>query len=176
MRIRVATSRDQDAVREVHQCAFGEDEREIVSELAVWLLSEETTPTTISLVAECDGAVVGHAAFSPVTMATNENAQGYILAPLAVKPDFQGQGVGSQLVESGRQKLEHLGVHILFVYGDPAFYSRFGFQADAADRYIPPYKLQYPFGWQACIVNECNISETPCEITCVTSLSDPKLW
>ena len=176
MRILVATSREQDVVREVHQCAFRKDEREIVSELAVRLLSEETAPPTISLVAECDGVVVGHAAFSPVTIASNENTQGYILAPLAVKPDYQGRGVGSQLIENGKDKLVRSGVHILFVYGDPAFYSRFGFRADAADRYIPPYRLRYPFGWQAYLVNESSVLETPHEITCVTSLCDPKLW
>jgi putative acetyltransferase len=86
--IRVATSLDRDDVREVHLCAFPEGDKQIVSTLAVNLLSEETSPKTISLVAEADGAVVGHIAFSPVTVFNNKSWQGYILAPLGVKPEY----------------------------------------------------------------------------------------
>jgi len=176
MSIRLATSLDRDDVRDVYLSAFPEGEREIVSKLAVNLLSEETTPQTISLVAETEGAVVGHVAFSPVTIDNNENFQGYILAPLGVKPDYQRRRIGSKLIESGMQQLAVMGVHILFVYGDPKYYGRFGFSADAADRYTPPYRFHYPFGWQAITLNECRIEESPVKIACVTSLCDPELW
>ena len=176
MSIRIATSLDRDDVRDVHLCAFPEGEREIVSKLAINLLSERTTPQTISLVAETEGAVVGHVAFSPVTIDNNENLQGYILAPLGVKPDYQKRRIGSKLIESGMQQLLKMGVNILFVYGDPEYYSKFGFSVDVADRYTPPYKLQYPFGWQAIVLNEYNIAESSINIACVTSLCDPELW
>ena len=176
MSIRIATSLDRDDVRDVHLYALPESEREIVSKLAINLLSERTTPETISLVAETEGAVVGHVAFSPVTIDNNENLQGYILAPLGVKPDYQKRRIGSKLIESGMQQLLKMGVNILFVYGDPEYYSKFGFSADVADRYTPPYKLQYPFGWQAIVFNECNITKTSISIACVTSLCDPELW
>jgi len=176
MSIRIATSLDRDDVRDVHLCAFPEGEREIISKIAINLLSERTTPQTISLVAETEGAVVGHVAFSPVTIDNNENFQGYILAPLGVKPDYQKRRIGSKLIESGMQQLLKMGVNILFVYGDPEYYSRFGFSADVADRYTPPYKLQYPFGWQAIVLNEYTIAESSTNIACVTSLCDPELW
>lgn len=176
MSIRIATSLDRDNVRDVHLCAFPEGEREIVSKLAINLLSERTTPETISLVAETEGAVVGHVAFSPVTIHNNENLQGYILAPLGVKPDYQKRRIGSKLIESGMQQLLKMGVNILFVYGDPEYYSKFGFSTDVADRYTPPYKLQYPFGWQAIALNECSIAKSSVNIACVTSLCDPELW
>jgi putative acetyltransferase len=176
MHIRIATSLDQDNIHSVHWSAFAEVEREIVSKLAINLLSEETTPQTISLVAEIEGAVVGHVAFSPVTIDNNENLQGYILAPLGVKPDYQKRHIGSRLIESGMQQLLKMGVNVLFVYGDPEYYSKFGFSADVADRYTPPYKLQYPFGWQAIVLNECDIEKSSINIACVTSLCDPELW
>jgi len=176
MSIRIATSLDRDNVRDVYLCAFSEGEREIVSKLAINLLSERTAPQTISLMAESEGAVVGHVAFSPVTIDNNENLQGYILAPLGVKPDYQKRRIGSKLVGSGMQQLLKMGVNILFVYGDPEYYSKFGFSADVADRYTPPYKLQYPFGWQAIVLNECNIVQSSIGIACVTSLCDPELW
>ena len=59
MNIRIATNQDRDDVQRVHLCAFPQGEREIVSKLAIDLLSEKTTPQTISLVAETDGAIVG---------------------------------------------------------------------------------------------------------------------
>jgi GNAT superfamily N-acetyltransferase len=73
------------------------------------------------LVAETEGIVVGHVAFSPVTIDNNENFQGYILAPLGVKPDYQNRRIGSKLIESGMQQLSRMGVDILFVYGDPKY-------------------------------------------------------
>ncbi len=176
MHIRIATSLDLDDVRGVHLCAFPDGEREIVSKLAINQLSEETTPQTISLVAETDGTVVGHVAFSPVTIDTNENLQGYILAPLGVKPEYQKRCIGSKLIESGMHRLLEMEVNMLFVYGDPKYYSRFGFNVDASARYIPPYKLQYPFGWQAITLNECNIATSPVKLTCIASLCDSELW
>ena len=176
MHVRVATSLDREDIRSVHWSAFAEDEREIVSTLAVNLLAEESTPQTISLVAETDGIVVGHVAFSPVTIDNNANRQGYILAPLGVKPDYQKSRIGSDLIESGMQQLSGMGVGALFVYGDPGYYSRFGFTVGAAERYIPPYKLQYPFGWQGIILNELSTGKSPVNITCVTSLCDPEMW
>jgi len=175
MHIRVAASLDRDDIRSIHLSAFPEGEREIVSKLAVNLLSEKTTPRTISLVAETGGAVVGHVAFSPVTIGS-ENFQGYILAPLAVTPDYQKRRIGSQLVRSGMQRLSEMGVGVLFVYGDPKYYSRFGFSVAAAERYIPPYRLQYPFGWQGIALRRCDTERSPVKIACVTSLCDPALW
>jgi putative acetyltransferase len=176
MNIRVATNQDRDDIQRVHVSAFPEGESGIVSKLAIDLLSENTSPQTICLVAEIQGSVVGHIAFSPVTIDTNKNFQGYILAPLGVKPDYQKSRTGAKLIEYGMQKLYVMGVHVVFVYGDPTYYGRFGFSADAARQYTTPYKLQYPFGWQAIVLIKCATEKPPAAITCVTSLCDPKLW
>lgn len=175
MKIRIATNHDRNDIQMVHLRAFPVSERKIVSKLAVDLFSEKTMPPTISLVAETDDDVVGHIAFSPVIIAGNENFQGYILAPLAVKPDAQKRRIGSKLVEYGIQQLADMGVNVVFVYGDPKYYGRFGFNDDAACHYTAPYKLQYPFGWQAIVLNECDI-EPPAALVCVPSLRDPELW
>ena len=175
-RIRVATILDRENIREVHLRAFSEDERQVVSTLAVNLLSEETSPEAFSLVAESDGVVVGHVAFSPVTVDNSEKWEGYILAPLGVKPEYQNRRFGSKLIESGMERLSEKGVNVLFVYGDPEYYGKFGFKADAASRYLPPYELQYPFGWQAIALNEVGFEESTVKISCVASLCDPELW
>jgi putative acetyltransferase len=177
MHIRVAASQDVDGVREVHQSAFDKAERGPVSELAVRLLAEVTSPPTLSLVAECDaGTVVGHIAFSPVTIANREATKAYILAPLAVRPDQQGRGVGSQLVEAGKQELARQGVQLLLVYGDPKFYGRFGFRAEVAAGLAPPYPLHYPHGWQGCVLAESALERASGAISCVEALCAPSLW
>ena len=174
--IRVATSLDRDDVREIYLCAFPDGEKQIVSTLAVNLLSEETRPQTFSLVAEADGAVVGHVAFSPVTVSNNKSWKGHILAPLGVKPEYQKRQIGTKLIESGMERLSEIGVNVLFVYGDPKYYGKFGFNADLASGYLPPYELQYPFGWQAIILNEGVFTDSTVKISCVDLLKDAELW
>lgn len=175
-RIRAATSLDLERIREVHFRAFAEGERQIVSTLAVNLLSSETSPETVALIAERNGTVVGHIAFSPVTVDGNEEWKGYILAPLGVTPEYQGLKIGSKLIESGIARISDTGANVLFVYGDPDYYGKFGFTAEAASRYSPPYALQYPFGWQAIILNEVGSLQSTANISCVPSLCDPKFW
>ena len=176
MQVRTATHLDSDVIRRIHLVAFGKEERQIVSELAVNLLHEQTIPPTISLVAEIAGKIIGHIAFSPVSIGGDDTRQGYILAPLAVEPEFQHQGVGSKLIENGKQRLRGQGAQLLFVYGDPEYYARFGFSTEEAALYTPPHTLQYPFGWQALTLNGAHSPESPQTISCVASLSDPKLW
>jgi putative acetyltransferase len=176
MKIRSAGMRDRDDIRRVYLRAFPAGENEIVAGLALDLLLEQSTPPTISLVAEADAAVVGHVAFSPVAIGDSGNCQGYILAPLAVEPDYQRRRIGSALTEYGVRQLMAAGVDIMFVYGDPGFYGRFGFSADAAVRYKPVCEPKYPFGWQALVVNRCAIEEKAVAITCVSPLQDPGLW
>ena len=176
MRIRAATNLDRDDIRAVHLCAFSEGEKQMVATLAVDLLSEETNRETISLVAESHGTVVGHIAFSPVTIESNKSWIGYILAPLGVKPEYQKCRIGSKLIESGLEQLSGMGVNVVFVYGDPKYYGKFGFSADVASGYSPPYELQYPLGWQAVALNKYDFSESTARISCVAPLNDPGLW
>ena len=176
MNIRIATNQDRDDIKRVHLRAFAEGESEIVSKLAIDLLCEKTTPQTISLVAEIDGAIVGHIAFSPVTIDNNENFQGYILAPLGVNPDYQRRRIGSELIKYGMQQLSDMEVNVVFVYGDPKYYGRFGFSSDAASQYNTPYKLQYPFGWQAIVLHAAPTEGHTVQLSCVASLRDPGLW
>ena len=175
-RIRAATTSDLEPIREVHLRAFPESERQLVSTLAANLLGEATGPEAFALVAETDGTVAGHAAFSPVMFDNDEQLTGYILAPLGVQPEYQKQGIGSGLIKKGMERLSQEGVNILFVYGDPKYYGRFGFSEEAAARYSPPYELQYPFGWQAVVLNEGVIPEATVNVSCVAALNDPALW
>lgn len=156
--------------------AFPESENQLVAKLALDLLCENTSPQTLSLVAEANNTIVGHIAFSPVEIEGHDNCQAYILAPLAVLPDYQRRRIGSSLIKYGMQQILEMGTSLVFVYGDPVYYGRFGFNAEIARNYKAPYQLQYPFGWQAITTNECAIEKAPIGINCVPALCAPELW
>lgn len=81
---------------------------------------------SISLVAEADGIIVGHIAFSPVTISGND-CDWYGLAPVSVLPEFQGEGIGSRLIRAGMSQLREMGAKGCVLLGEPEFYGRFGF-------------------------------------------------
>jgi putative acetyltransferase len=109
-------------------------------------------------------------------MNTAPERLGYLLAPLAVSPAHQRHRIGSRLVQNGIERLAKTSAEVLLVYGDPDYYGRFGFTVDAAISYLPPYPLQYPFGWQGMAINGDGTVSAPVNIACVASLHDPALW
>ena len=82
---------------------------------------------TISLVAEVDGHVVGHIAFSPVTM-SDGTKDWYGLGPVSVHPDFQHEGIGTALIQEGLSRLKTLEAKGCCLVGHPQYYRKFGFK------------------------------------------------
>jgi predicted N-acetyltransferase YhbS len=80
----------------------------------------------LTLVAEDGGRIVGHIAFSEVTL-DGQRARGLGLAPVAVAPDVQGSGVGSQLIDTALELAEQRGWRFVVLLGHPGYYPRFGF-------------------------------------------------
>ena len=121
--IRLETTEDKAAIRHVNQEAFGQkDEAGIVEKL------RERGALLLSLVAVQDDVVVGHIAFSPVEITSENSSFGAIaLAPMAVLPAYQSEGIGSQLVLAGLNECRRNGHEIIFVLGHPNYYPRFGF-------------------------------------------------
>mgnify|MGYP005833858151 CR=1 FL=1 len=118
--IRPERAEDEAAVRQVVELAFG---RPVEARLVELLRRREQI---ISLVAEIDGQVVGHIMFAEVTVGGWAcNVLG--LAPLAVLPARQGQGVGSALVRQGLEACRQAGAAAVIVLGHPTYYPRFGF-------------------------------------------------
>jgi putative acetyltransferase len=82
---------------------------------------------SVSLVAELDGKIVGHIAFSPVTIADGSEGW-YGLGPISVTPDEQRRGIGSMLIRASLERLKKMGGKGCALVGDPAYYVRFGFR------------------------------------------------
>lgn len=186
-RIRPAQEQDCEQIRRLYLHAFSEDEGPVVADMAITLLREENRHAGLSLVAEGadlaedTAALIGHIAFSPVALVNlaSHNApacRAYILAPLAVHPNRQKQKIGSALVQEGIALLGQRGLDLLFVYGDPAYYGRFGFAAEPAACYLPPYPLTYPFGWQVMHLNGFPPAQSPQTLAFVPVLARAELW
>ena len=126
--IRPATLDDQDAFVAVHRAAFGRNnEGDLVRRLV------EAGRDAISLVAvdENDG-VLGHVLFSPVTVEQGDDGKALGLAPIAVLPEHQRQGIGRELIEEGIGACFVRDARAIFVLGSPAYYAGFGFAKASA--------------------------------------------
>jgi putative acetyltransferase len=121
--VRAERPADLAAIHEVHELAFGcADEADLVDALRAG------GKATLSLVAVEDDRVVGHILFSPVTIECADRAFPALgLAPLAVLPERQRRGIGSQLVEAGLLECRNAGYDCVVVLGHPTYYPRFGF-------------------------------------------------
>jgi len=118
--IRPESPADAAAVHAVHKAAFPSDtEARLVEAIRA------NGNDRVSLVAEKQGRIVGHVLFSPVDV---EGSEGIGLAPVAVLPDFQSQGIGAALIEAGIAACRELGVKFVVVLGEPRYYQRFGFR------------------------------------------------
>ena len=122
MQIRAERTGDFGDIRQVNLSAF---ETATEADL-VDALREQARPI-VSLVAEDDGAIVGHILFAPVTLSTDSDLRIMGLAPMAVVPDRQRHGVGSALAEAGIAACREHGFEAVIVLGHPEYYPRFGF-------------------------------------------------
>jgi putative acetyltransferase len=122
--IRAEEDRDRERVHEIVATAFERrNEADLVENL------RRSADPTLSLVAQEEGRILGHVFFSPVEIeGAAETLRVAGLAPLAVDPAHQGRGVGSALVRAGVAACPALGWQAVFLVGNPAYYSRFGFR------------------------------------------------
>jgi putative acetyltransferase len=124
--LRVESTADIGAIGTLTEAAFRDKEFSQQTEQHIVTALREAGALTISLVADRSGEVIGHIAFSPVTI--SDGTQGWFcLGPVSVVPEYQGQGVGSALIREGLARLRQLGAGGCVLIGHPTYYPRFGF-------------------------------------------------
>lgn len=168
-----------DAICYVHDQAFGQTTE---SDL-VRALCQETHPdfsgnACLSISAQTKtGDIAGHILFSPARLQTEKTSiAAALLAPLAILPSCQRQGLGQALIKAGLQLLKAQNINLIFVLGDPAYYSKSGFIAAEGAGYLPPYHLSqaYQAGWQYQNLSDQQIA--PGHLQCAPALQKTELW
>jgi len=137
--IRPAEPRDAAGIRAVHQAAFPTP---LEAELVETLVREGDA--IVSLVAERQGDIVGHVLLSRMRASGDGRALRALgLAPVGVLPGWQGGGIGAALIEAALAIAGATGEEIVFLLGEPDYYARFGFSAEAASPFASPYAGPY---------------------------------
>ncbi len=133
MDVRIRTERDEDAhaIRQVTEAAFKLNKHSRGTEGAIIDALREAGALTLSLVATIGTEVVGHIAFSPVTIG-GAHVGWFGLGPVSVRPDLHRQGIGAALIREGLARMRQAGAKGCVLVGDPAYYQRFGFENDPA--------------------------------------------
>ncbi len=127
MRIRTESVADNDGVYQVNVKAF--DNREDEARLVERIRNSEGFIPELSIVAEQDNEIVGHLLLSKVVVQDGEKLYDMIaLAPIAVMPNVQKQGIGRALIHEGLDRCRTLGYELVFLIGHPEYYPKFGFQ------------------------------------------------
>ena len=147
MNIRAEKESDITLIFEITKRAFENHPISQNTEQLIINALRDDSALTISLVTEIDDKLVGHIAFSPLTI-SDGSCDWYALGPIAVEPKFQRQGIGQALVREGLSQLKSLGAQGCVLVGEPAFCNRFGFKSfpDLGMEGVPQqYVLALPF-------------------------------
>ncbi len=138
MNVRDKSSEERGAIRSIHEAAFERpDEADLVGRL------HDEGVVLASLVAELEERMVGHILFSRMWIETDTGTVSAVaLAPLAVLPEQQRQGIGGRLIRHGLHRLRGRGEQTVIVVGHPDYYPRFGFSTDTARSLASPFPVE----------------------------------
>lgn len=125
--IRNEETSDYETITEITLAAFADEPHSNQTEPFIIKALRAAGALTVSLVAEVDGKVVGHIAFSPVTIG-GRDCDWYGLGPISVSPEYQRRGIGKALIREGFGLLKESGAKGCILVGDPGYYERFGFK------------------------------------------------
>jgi len=176
MHIREATDSDINDILFIHRKAFGQDD---VAELTGQLLDDPSAEPEVSLLAFNDDRAVGHILFSTAHLAhTDKTISISILAPLAIVPGAQKQGVGGKLIEKGLQLLSESGVELVFVLGHPEYYPRHGFKPAGVLGFEAPFPIpdKDADAWMVQALRPGVIGSVSGKIMCADALNKPEHW
>lgn len=158
----------------VFNLSEGKEEGKLIGSLVSKLSSNIDNEQIICFGAYEHKTLIGSIFFTRLLL--NDPTLVYMLAPVAVSTEYQGNGVGQALISYGLNELKNRSVAVAITYGDPCFYSKVGFQTLSENIIQAPLKLSMPEGWQGQSLTEKPISIINEEPTCVKEFNDPNYW
>ncbi|NDV64879.1 GNAT family N-acetyltransferase [Bacteroides sp. 224] len=177
IQIRETNANDFNDIMTVEKQAFGYDKE---AQLVAKLLADKTAEPIVSLLAFHQGEAVGHILFTRAYFDNQETQpMMHILAPLAVKPEYQRQGIGGMLIKAGIEKLQEKGSNLVFVLGHAEYYPKYGFLPDAARLGYPaPYPIaeEYSDYWMVQAIGPKGFEVGKGKMRCCDELNKPEHW
>jgi putative acetyltransferase len=175
MQIRETTSADLQDILYVEHEAF---HRDAEPQLTKDLLSDPSAEPRLSLLAYVDNQPAGHILFTHGYLTNNPKIEISFLAPLAVAPKFQRQGIGGNLIKEGLARLIKTGVDLVFVVGHPKYYPRHGFRPASKLGFEPTYPLPKEFedAWMAQELRPGIIGAVSGKVICCDVMNKPEVW
>ena len=173
--VREAEDSDLDDVLSVQRAAFDSDEE---ANLVRDLLGDASAKPIVSLLACRGDCAVGHILFTRARLEPGSALSLSLLAPLAVVPQQQGQGIGGALIAKGFDVLAQAAVDIVFVLGYPQYYRRHGFEPAANIGFVAPYPIaeKNADAWMARALRPEAVGAVGGKIICAETLSKPEYW
>lgn len=168
--IRASVEQDRAAIEGLYARAFPEED---LLPLVRDLLDDPAS--TLSLIAVVDSAAVGNVIFTKCGVDSCA-IKAALLAPLAVEPHLQKQGLGSALVRAGLQQLEEKGTGKVFVLGDPGYYARFGFEPERSVETPYPLPCEWADAWQSLCLGDAAGARAAGKLMLPGFWHDPALW
>lgn len=179
MEIRESTPSDHTEIFAVHTAAFGAEKGPEIAELVRGLMQDDTALPRLSLVALEGDRILGHILYTrAVVPDPPADVAVQLLAPLAVLPEAQGQGVGGRLIRAGLERLKAAGVELVFVLGHPDYYPRYGFAPAGAQGFDAPYPIpeKNAGAWMVRALADGVIGRVRGKLQCSEVLDQPRHW
>ena len=176
MHIQEAAETNLNDVLLIERLAFGHDKE---AKLVRDLLHDPSAKPVLSLLAFKKDRAVGHILFTTVRLSgTQDTASIVILAPLAIVPDAQKQGIGGKLIEKGLELLSKSGVDLVFVLGHPEYYPRYGFKPAGNLGFEAPYPIPdvHANAWMVQALRSGVIGTVGGKVICADALDKPEHW
>ena len=158
----------------VFSSSEGEQEGKLIGSLASGLAARTDNQEIICIGAYEDRSMIGAIFFTRLRF--DEPIEAYMLAPVAVGTAHQGRGVGQALINFGLHELKNRAATLAVTYGDPAFYSKVGFQALSGDVIQAPMPLSMPEGWLGQSLSGEAIPVLKSRPRCVQEFDNPDYW
>jgi putative acetyltransferase len=153
----------------------GPKEGALIGNLVRNLLAETPTEDIRVFCAEVEGNPIGAAIFTRLTYPEDPHIV-FLLSPMAVAPESQGQGIGQALLTEALEMLRCDDIQIAITYGDPNFYGRVGFRPITEEQARAPLPLSFPNGWIGQSLTEEQMPVLQGPSTCVSALNRSDVW
>ena len=176
MLIREALDSDLDDILYVERMAFGQDDE---AELVKNLLKDPSAKPILSLIALKNDRAVGHILFTSARLSNTQHPTSVvILAPLAIIPEVQKQGIGSKLIQKGLQILSKSGTDLVFVLGHPEYYPSHGFKPAGQFGFAAPHPIpvENADAWMVKALTPDIMGTVSGKVICSDVLNKPENW